>query len=143
MAPQFSTVSKNDAAVPVRMLQASRRQDWNEVRECLHAEVVWTLPGTSMVSGRIEGREAVVEVAQIIDSANLTVQPLHIMTGFETVVVTIHNTANTPVDLDEWLALAFRVEDGLIVSIGTHLSDVPGLDRFYGVLAEQRGSANA
>lgn len=131
----YSTVSGDDAAVVTRMLGASRRQDWDTVRSCLHPDVVWTLPGTSQVSGRIQGQDAVVRTAQIIDSAALTVQPQNILIGFNTVTATIHNTASQPVPLDEWLALVFELREGAIVSIATHLSDVPGLDRFYAALA--------
>lgn len=132
----YSTTSTDDAALVSKMLEASRRQDWNTVRSCLHPDVVWTLPGTSQVSGRICGRDNVVATAQLIDSAKLTVEPQHILFGYQTVVATIHNTASTPVQLDEWLALVFEIHDGEIVSIATHLSDVPGLNRFYAALAQ-------
>lgn len=131
----FSTVGTDHATVVSTMLQASRRQDWDTVRDCLHPDVVWTLPGTSQVSGRIHGRDDVVATAQVIDGARLTVEPQHILFGYGTVIATIHNTASHPVDLDEWLALVFEVRDGVIVSIATHLSDVPGLDRFYAALS--------
>ena len=116
------------------MLQASRRQDWDTVRSCLHPDVVWTLPGTSHISGRIRGADEVVSIAQLINSARLRTVPQHILLGYQTVVATIHNTASKPVSLDEWLALVFEIRDGQIVSIATHLSDVPGLDRFYAEL---------
>lgn len=130
----FSTVSEDDTAVATRMLEAQRRLDWNAVRDCLHPSVVWTLPGTSAVSGTFQGPDEIVRVARIISSAELKVQPLHVMRGFATVTVTIHNTKDLPVPLDEQLALVFRFESGLVRSIDTHLSDVPGLDTFYSAL---------
>lgn len=135
---KFATVSDEDSNVASRMLQASRRRDWEGVRACLHADVVWHLPGTSQVSGEIRGVDEVVRTAQVIDSANLTVEPKHILVGFGTVVATIHNTASKPMDLDEQLALVFRIQDQKITSIATHLSDVDGLDSFYAALATSR-----
>ena len=128
---KLATVSGPDTNVATQMLLASRRGDWDGVRDCLDPEVVWTLPGTSQVSGEVIGIDDVVRIAQIIDSANLTVEPKHVLVGFDTVIATIHNTASKPVALDEQLALVFEIRNRKITSIATHLSDVPGLDRFY------------
>lgn len=135
-APAPAPVAAHDTEVVAALLAAVQRADWEAVRERLAPEVVWTLPGTSRISGVWRGREDVVATARVIDSAGLTVQLLHLMVGHDSVVATVHNTATAPVDLDEWLALVVVVREGAVVSIATHVSDVPGLDRFYSALAE-------
>jgi ketosteroid isomerase-like protein len=134
MSENVVTVTEKDAAIATGMLAASRRQDWDRVAEVLDPEVVWSMPGNSRISGLAVGPEAVVERAKVIDSAKLTVEPQHVQIGYQSVVVTIHNTAEKPIPLDEWLALVFTFRNGLITTIDTHLSDVPGFEQFYAVL---------
>ncbi|MFJ2730694.1 nuclear transport factor 2 family protein [Streptomyces collinus] len=128
-------VTDKDAAVVGEMLAAARRQDWDRVAELLDPEVVWSLPGNSRISGDAVGPKAVVERAQAIDAAQLTTDPQHLHIGSRSIVATIHNTADKPLPLDEWLALVFTVRSGRITTIDTHLSDVPMLERFYAATA--------
>lgn len=132
MSESVTLATEKDAAIPTEMLAASRRQDWSRVAELLAPEVVWYLPGNSRISGVAIGRDAVVERAKVIDAAKLTVEPQHVHIGYRSVAVTIHNTAEQPVPLEEWLVLTFTIRDGLIATIDTLLSDVPALERFYG-----------
>ncbi|MFF4569304.1 nuclear transport factor 2 family protein [Streptomyces sp. NPDC001410] len=130
-----AVVTEKDAAVVGEMLAASRRKDWDRVAELLDPEVVWSLPGKSRISGDAVGRKAVVERARAIDAAKLTTDPQHLHIGSRSIIATIHNTAETPLPLDEWLALVFTVRSGLITTIDTHLTDVPMLERFYAATA--------
>lgn len=131
----FATVDSADVGVVTALLAGFRSEDWSTVRQLLHPGVVWTLPGTSSVSGTKEGVEAVVDTARAINAANLNSRLRDVMVGHSTVVVTLHNSADQPVELDESLALVFEVRDGLVAAVSTHLSDVEGLDRFYAALA--------
>ena len=131
MSEDVTLVTEKDAAVVGEMLAASRRQDWGRVAELLDPGVVWSVPGNSRISGLAVGREGVIARVQVIDAARLTVDPQHMLIGYRSIVTTIHNTSEKPVPLDEWLALLFTLRSGLIVTIDTHLSDVPMLERFY------------
>ncbi len=131
MSGDVVTATEKDAAIAGEMLAASRRQDWERVAELLDPEVVWNMPGNSRISGVAVGRQAVIERAKVIDAAKLTVEPQHVHIGYRSIVVTIHNTAEKPVPLEEWLALVFEFRDGLITTIDTHLSDIPMFERFY------------
>ncbi|MDT7729666.1 MAG: uncharacterized protein QOI21_6242 [Actinomycetota bacterium] len=131
MSQGVAVATEKDAAVVREMLAASRQQDWDRVAELLAPEVVWNMPGHSRISGVAIGPQAVVARAKIIDAANLTVEPQHMLIGYQSIVATIHNTAEKPLPLDEWLALVFTVQSGLIATIDTHLSDIPMFERFY------------
>jgi uncharacterized protein len=137
MSQSDAVVGAADVAVVAEALGAVRRQDWDRVAELLAPDVVWTLPGTSWVSGVATGPEAVLARTQAIAGANLTVEPQHLHVGHSSIVATIHNTAAGPVELDEWLALVFTTRAGRIATIETHLSDVPMLERFYAALPQE------
>ncbi len=36
-------------------------QDWDSVRSIVTDDIVWTMPGTSRISGRVVGKEALIE----------------------------------------------------------------------------------
>lgn len=135
MLQNVEIVQQSDVAVVLAALDAMKRHDWQKMYDLLEPDAIWTLPGTSSVSGVATGAAAVVERAQIIAGANLTSQPLHVHVGYQSIVATVHNTAETPVHLDEYLALVFTVRGGKIAVIDTHLTDVPMLERFYAALA--------
>lgn len=138
ISKDVTVVTESDVKIVAEMLAASRENDWDRVAELLDPDVVWALPGDSLISGDAVGPDAVVARARIIADAKLTVEPQHFHLGSRSIVATIHNTASHPVALDEWLALVFTMRSGRIATIDTHLSDVPMITRFYGT-AERCG----
>lgn len=132
MSQDVAAVGDADVKIVAEMLAASRKNDWDRVAELLDPDVVWALPGDSLISGDAVGPDAVVARARIIADAKLTVELQHFHLGSRSIVATIHNTAAHPVELNEWLALVFTMRSGRIATIDTHLSDVPMITRFYG-----------
>ncbi|MET8874597.1 nuclear transport factor 2 family protein [Nocardia sp. NPDC004604] len=124
----------HDAGVVEKFLQAVGAEDWSALETVLAPDVVWTLPGTSRISGEAHGAAAVVERAQAITAAKITIEPQHLHIGYRSIAVTVHNTAHRPdADLDEWLAIVFTCRAGKIATIDTHISDVPMMERFFAV----------
>lgn len=123
-----------DAATAQNFLQAVGQRDWTALSAMLEPDVVWTLPGTSRISGEAHGPDAVIARAKAITGAVAKFDPQHLHEGYRSVAVTVHNTASRPgAELDEWLAIVFTCRDGRIATIDTHISDVPMMERFFGV----------
>lgn len=113
-------------------LQALRNQDWELFRAILTEDCVWTLPGTSLISGEAIGAAAVVKRGQIIVSFGVSLQLNHILYGLHGVTLSIHNQATrNGLVLDEYLAAVCVLRDEKIAAIHTHLSDVPGVNAFF------------
>ncbi|QNK63393.1 nuclear transport factor 2 family protein [Pedobacter sp. PAMC26386] len=113
-------------------LTALRTQDWNLFRSILTDDCVWTLPGTSIISGEAIGADAVVERGQTIVSFGVSLQLNHILYGLHGVAISIHNQATrNGLVLDEYLAAVCVLRDGKIAAINTHLSDVQGVNAFF------------
>ena len=95
-------------------------------------DVVWNLPGNSVISGKACGAEAVVRRARSIVSYGLTFTLRHILFGEEGVALSLHNTARRRDQaLDEHLATVCKMRDGKIGAIDTYLSDVDMVDAFF------------
>ncbi|MFJ9173997.1 nuclear transport factor 2 family protein [Streptomyces sp. NPDC102360] len=112
--------------------QALVSGDWDRIRNLLHDDATWTLPGDNAVSGTADGADAVVERAQRIASYGLDFELLHLLVSRENMALSLHNTAHREdAVLDEYLATVCRLRDGKIASIETYLSDVPGMNAFF------------
>ncbi|MEU6404228.1 nuclear transport factor 2 family protein [Streptomyces sp. NPDC046985] len=112
--------------------QGLASRDWDGLRDLLHDDATWTLPGDNTVSGTADGADAVVERARQIASYGLDFELLHLLVSRENMALSLHNTARRgDAVLDEYLATVCRLRDGKIASIETYLSDVPGMNAFF------------
>jgi hypothetical protein len=55
-------------------------------------DVVWTLPGTSLVSGIATGVEGILKRARTIVDYGANVEIQHVVVGYEGVALLLHNT---------------------------------------------------
>jgi|HubBroStandDraft_1064217.scaffolds.fasta_scaffold38953_3 ketosteroid isomerase-like protein len=101
-------------------------------RENMTDDIVWTLPGTSLISGEASGVDAVIARAHRIVSYELTFNLKHIMIGQSGLALSLHNTASKGTQsLDEHLATVCTLRDGKICEINTYLSDVEMVNAFF------------
>jgi ketosteroid isomerase-like protein len=108
-------------------------RDWPAMRALFHDDAIWTLPGDNAISGTVRGGDAVVERAQLIASYGLSFKLENILVSRDNMALGLHNTAERDgVRLDEKLATVCRLRDGRIAEVETFLSDVPGMNRFFG-----------
>jgi ketosteroid isomerase-like protein len=115
-----------------RFITALRSRDWNLLRSLLTEDVVWNLPGESIISGEARGTEAVVERSQTIVSYDVNFTLKHILIGRHDMALSLHNTASRgDAVLDEHLATVFTLRDGKIAAINTNLSDVDMVNEFF------------
>ncbi|WP_440902327.1 nuclear transport factor 2 family protein [Actinosynnema sp.] len=107
--------------------------DWAALRALLHPDATWTLPGDNAVSGVVVGADAILERVRLIAGHGVSFELLHVLVGREDVALSLHNTARRDdAVLDEHLSVVCRLRDGRIARIETYLSDVPGMDAFFG-----------
>jgi hypothetical protein len=107
-------------------------RDWAALSGLFTDDAVWVLPGNNTISGRYEGKAAVVQHAGKIAAYGLNFALEHVLVSRENFALALHNTARRgDVVLDEHLATVCFLRDGLIARIETYLSDVPGMNAFF------------
>ena len=115
-----------------RFHSALTSADWIGLRDLLHDDATWTLPGDNTISGTAVGGDAVVARAQLVAGYGLSFTLEHILLSRDNMALALHNTAERGgLRLDEHLATVCRLRDGRIAEIETYLNDVPGMDRFF------------
>jgi uncharacterized protein len=125
-------IDEHKKAIARQFLEALRSRDWGLLRSIMTDDIVWTLPGTSLISGEASGVDAVIGRAQRIVSYGLTFELNHILIGQSGLALSLHNTARKGTQsLDEHLATVCTPRDGKICEINTYLSDVEMVNAFF------------
>ncbi len=113
-------------------LVALRDRDWELMRSIMIDNIVWSLPGTSLISGEAHGIDAVIKRSQLIVSYKLDFGLKNILFGQHGVALSLNNTARRgDLVLDEHLATVCSVRDGKITRIDTYLSNVDMVNTFF------------
>lgn len=113
-------------------IKLARTRDPLLMRELLTEDVVWTLPGSSKMSGEARGRDGVLRRLQVLSGYGVNIDFRHVLHGLEDVAVLLHNTGeHNGRTLDEHLITLLRLRDGKIYRAETLISDVAGLNAFF------------
>jgi ketosteroid isomerase-like protein len=103
------------------------------VKSVAHDDVLWTFPGSAVISGEAHGVEGVMKRANTIASYGVHVEVVRPVYGHSGVAVLLHNTgAKNGRTLGEHLAAVFSFRDDKIARLDTFLSDVPMVNAFFG-----------
>ncbi|WP_158790314.1 nuclear transport factor 2 family protein [Granulicella sp. L60] len=95
-------------------------------------DVVWSLPGTSLMSGEVHGVDGILMRAEILDAFEVNVQIEHIVVGYKDVGFLLHNTGRKDGRLlDEHLTTILTLRGNKIQRLDTLLSDVPMLNAYF------------
>lgn len=106
--------------------------DWDLMRTIMAPDVVWSLPGSSRISGEAHGVDAVIASCQLITSYGLNFGLKHVLYGQFGSTLSLHNTAKRgDLVLDEHLATVCSLREDKISRIDTYLSDVPMANAFF------------
>ena len=125
-------IDEHKKTIARQFLEALRSRDWSLLRSIMTDDIVWTLPGTSLISGEAIGLDAVIGRAQRIVSYGLTFNLNHILIGQSGLALSLHNTAKKGTQsLDEHLATVCTLRDRKICEINTYLSDVDMVNAFF------------
>jgi ketosteroid isomerase-like protein len=103
------------------------------VRSVVVEDMVWSFPGTSVISGEAFGVSGVMKRATTIASYGVHVEFGRPVYGYSGVAIFLHNTGSkNGRTLDEHLAAVFSFRDNKIARLDTFLSDVTMVKDFFG-----------
>src|SRR3979409_1731678 len=112
-----------------KFLNALRSHNWELMRTVMAPDIVWSLPGSSRISGEAQGVDAVIARCQIITSYGLNFALKHVLYGQFGFALSLNNAAKRgDLVLDEHLATVGSLLEERISRIDTYLSDVPMAD---------------
>jgi hypothetical protein len=95
-------------------------------------DVVWSLPGTSLMSGEVQGVDGILMRAEILDAFEVNVQIERIVVGYKDVGFLLHNTGRKDGKLlDEYLTTILTLRGNKIQRLDTLISDVPMLNEYF------------
>jgi len=119
-------------ALATSFIEALRSLDAKGFQKIMTDDVVWTLPGSSLVSGVARGVTGVLQRAQAIVDRNVTLEIMHVVLGREGVALLLHNTGKWKGKvLDEYLTTVCTLHDGKIARLDTYISDIPMVDAYF------------
>ena len=126
------TTELKKSEIANQFLTGLRTRDWDLLKSIMADDVIWNLPGNSLISGEAQGVDAVIRRAQLIVSYGLTFTLKHILIGRHGVALSLNNTARRgDLVLDEHLATVMSIRDGKVFSIDSYLSDISMLNAFF------------
>jgi hypothetical protein len=95
-------------------------------------DVVWTPPGSSLVSGVAHGVTEILKRAQTIVERNVALEIMHVVLGHEGVALLLNNTGKCKGKvLDEYLTTVCTLRDGKIARLDTYISDIPMVNAYF------------
>lgn len=126
------TAEMTRKALAEKFLTGLRTKDWELLRSIMISDIVWSLPGSSRISGDACGVEAVLDRSKIITSYKLDFILKHVLHGQFGFALSLNNKAKRGnLVLDEHLVTVCSLQDGRISRIDTYLSDVDMANAFF------------
>jgi uncharacterized protein len=113
-------------------IEALRAGDANGFRSIMTDDVLWTLPGTSVVSGVAKGVEGILTRARHIVEYGVNVEIQHVVLGYEGVGLLLHNTGKRGGRvLDEYLTTVCTLREGKIARLDTYISNIEMVNAYF------------
>lgn len=95
-------------------------------------DVLWSLPGSSTMSGEARGIDAILKRSEILQSFGVEIEIEHIVYGLRDVALHLHNTGKRDGRiLDEHLTTVCHLHGDKIRRLDTFISDVEMLNAFF------------
>ena len=95
-------------------------------------DVVWSLPGSSTMSGEARGVDAILQRSEILRGYGVKIEVEHVVYGFRDVALHLHNTGKQDGKvLDEYLTTVCHLDGDKIRRLDTFISDVEMLNAFF------------
>ena len=108
------------------------RRDQRLLDSILTEDVVWSLPGESLMSGEAHGVAAILKRAETLGGYGVKIEIEHVIYGYQDVALHLHNTGKRgELILDEYLTTVCRLRENMIYRLETFISDVPMLNAFF------------
>jgi len=131
------TANEDANAVLVRRAyEAVAARDLQTMHSLFAEDAVWHFPGRSPIAGDYRGVDAIVRdfLARVVElsGGTLTAVATDILANDRHVVVLQHSTGQRKRrGLDVTVCQVFRIQDGKIVEVTPHYSDLYALDEFW------------
>ena len=112
------TTDVEKTEIAQQFLDGLRNRDWDLLKSIMTDDIVWSLPGRSLISGEARGAEAVIKRSQLIVSYGLTFSLKNILLGQHGVALSLNNTvdAATWCLMNIWLQFSLFVRGGYLRS---------------------------
>ena len=113
-------------------IQSLKARDPVLLASVTHPDVVWSIPGTCLVSGEAKGVDGIIARANNFAKYSLNIEILYVLYGFKDVALSLHNTGtHAGRVLDEHLTTMCHLRDGKIARLDTLISDVQMLNDYF------------
>ena len=113
-------------------LRGLRNRDGGLLRSIMADDVVWSLPGESLMSGEAHGVNAILKRATTLAGFNVKIELEHVIFGLRDVAVQLHHTGRSDGKvLDEHLTTVIHLDGAKIQRLDTFISDVPMLNAYF------------
>ena len=95
-------------------------------------DIVWSLPGSSPMSGAAHGVEAILKRSEILHAYGVKIEIEYVVFGFRDVALHLHNTGKRDgLILDEHLTTVCHLDGEKIRRLDTFISDIEMLNSFF------------
>ncbi|OBI45412.1 hypothetical protein A5706_31545 [Mycobacterium sp. E796] len=106
--------------------------DHADIAEHATPDIVWTIPGSSVVSGRATGIDDVTRLADTFAQYGLHITPQGFAFGRDTVAVTLHDTGeHNGVRLEQDVVNVLTIRGDKISEVTAHLTDIDSFDAYF------------
>ena len=108
------------------------KRDADLLESIMEPDVVWSLPGESLMSGEAHGVAAILKRAETFREYNVSIAILYVLYGYRDVALSLHNIGEANgKTLDEHLTTVLHLQGDKIHRINTYISDVDMLNRYF------------
>ena len=123
------SAKKKIAEAFIAALRAGSKRDLQAI---MVDDVVWSLPGSSTMSGEARGVDAILKRSEILHSHGIKIEIEHVVYGFRDVALHLHNTGKRDGRiLDEHLTTVCYLDGDKIRRLDTFVPDVEMLNAFF------------
>jgi uncharacterized protein len=119
-------------ALAIDFAMAVRTRNSETLQSLVTDDVIWSLPGTSLMSGEVYGVDGILMRAEVLNAFEVNVQVEYVVVGHNHVGLLLHNTGRKGGRvLDEHLTAIFILRGNKIHRMETLISDVPMLNAYF------------
>ena len=113
-------------------LRGLRNQDGSLLRSIMADDVIWSLPGESLMSGEARGVDAILKRGATLAGFSVKIELQYVIFGLHDVAVQLHNTGRSDeAVLDEHLTTVIHLNGRKIQRLDTFISDVAMLNAYF------------
>ncbi|MCV7423493.1 nuclear transport factor 2 family protein [Mycobacterium yunnanensis] len=95
-------------------------------------DIVWTIPGESVVSGQVSGVDAVAKLADVLAQYGLRIEVQGFAYGVDTVAVRLHDSGErNGKTLDQDVVNVLTIRNGKVANVAANLADVDQFDAYF------------